>query len=87
MPKKSLTHLQVLVEQTQLAEVHQNIVLLPAAVTVVRIVMSLSAAPPVTHQPTRKPNDHDERETDIYYFQAKIRTDSARLDFFKDFLN
>lgn len=52
---KYLTHLQVLIEQAQLAEVLQDIVLLPAAVMVLRMVPPLSATPPVTHQPIKKP--------------------------------
>ena len=50
-----LTHLQVLIEQAQLAEVQQGVVLLPAAVMVFRIVSSLSATPHVTNQPIKKP--------------------------------
>lgn len=54
-PVKSLTHLQVLIEQAQLAEVLQDVVLLPAAVMVLRVVSPLSATPPVTHQPIKEP--------------------------------
>lgn len=50
----SLTHLQVLVEQADLTEVLQNVVLLPAAVMVLRMVPPLPATPPVTHQPVKK---------------------------------
>lgn len=45
----ALTHLQVLVEQPQLAEVLEDVVLLPAAVVVLRVVASLPPAPPVPH--------------------------------------
>lgn len=51
---KHLTHLQVLVEQSQLAEVLQDVVLLPAAVMVLRMVPSLPATPQVTHHPIKK---------------------------------
>lgn len=44
-----LTHLQVLVEEPQLTEVLEDVVLLPAAVMVLRVVASLPPAPPVPH--------------------------------------
>ena len=59
-----LTHLQVLIEQAQLGEVQQVVVLLPAAVLVLRLVPPLTAAPPVAHQPART---HTQTDTNTRY--------------------
>lgn len=42
-----LTHLQVFVEEAQLAKVLQIVVLFPAAVQTVRVITGTSAHPPV----------------------------------------
>lgn len=48
---KPLTHLQVLVEQSHVDEVLQNIVLLPAAEIIVRILFPSPPVKPVTQKP------------------------------------
>lgn len=55
---RMLTHLQVLVEEAELAEALQVMVLLPAAVQTLRMTPGTSAHPPVT-----QPAAHTDTET------------------------
>lgn len=58
---RTLTHLQVLVEEAELSGALQVVILLPAAVQTLRMIASTSAYPPVT-----QPATHTDIETEIH---------------------